>query len=186
MMIGQLSAARGDVAAARQDFARAAIHFEASIGSDNSKPAIAPYQSAGRAIVPGRGSTIAAAFAHSLIGSLGSASLCLSRMHGVTYGTPTWIWSVVVDHGLYVRGYNGQNSRWYQAAVRQKGGAYHRRRHDERNLIRISERIGKRSHRRRLSREVPRQSIPKPDDWRSRRHRQGYAGRHQCLIIDQS
>jgi hypothetical protein len=40
----------------------------------------------------------------------------------VTYGTPTWIWSVAVDDALYVRGYNGQNSRWYQAAVRQKAG----------------------------------------------------------------
>jgi hypothetical protein len=39
-----------------------------------------------------------------------------------TYGTPTWIWSVVVDDALYVRAYNGQNSRWYQAAMRQKGG----------------------------------------------------------------
>jgi hypothetical protein len=25
-----------------------------------------------------------------------------------------------VDDALYVRGYNGQDSRWYQAAVRQK------------------------------------------------------------------
>jgi hypothetical protein len=39
-----------------------------------------------------------------------------------TYGTPTWIWSVAVDDALYVRGYNGQSSRWYQAAVRQKAG----------------------------------------------------------------
>jgi hypothetical protein len=39
---------------------------------------------------------------------------------GVTYGTPTWIWSVAVDDALYVRAYNGQNSRWYQAAIRQK------------------------------------------------------------------
>src|SRR5713226_8304908 len=39
-----------------------------------------------------------------------------------TYGTPTWIWSVVVDDALYVRAYNGQNSRWYQAALRQKAG----------------------------------------------------------------
>lgn len=31
------------------------------------------------------------------------------RKDGVTYGTPTWIWSVVVDDGL---------SRWYQAAIR--------------------------------------------------------------------
>ena len=44
------------------------------------------------------------------------------REDGVTYGTPTWIWSVAVDHALYVRGYNGQDSRWYQAAVRQKAG----------------------------------------------------------------
>ena len=26
------------------------------------------------------------------------------------------------DDGLYVRAYNGQASRWYQAAVRQKAG----------------------------------------------------------------
>jgi hypothetical protein len=44
------------------------------------------------------------------------------REDGVTYGTPTWIWSVAVDHALYVRGYNGQDSSWYQAAVRQKAG----------------------------------------------------------------
>jgi hypothetical protein len=44
------------------------------------------------------------------------------RADGATYGTPTWIWSVAVDGGLYVRGYNGQDSRWYQAAIRQKAG----------------------------------------------------------------
>ncbi|HUN86910.1 MAG TPA: DUF2255 family protein [Terracidiphilus sp.] len=44
------------------------------------------------------------------------------REDGVTYGTPTWIWSVAVNDALYVRGYNGQSSRWYQAAVRQKAG----------------------------------------------------------------
>jgi hypothetical protein len=44
------------------------------------------------------------------------------REDGRTYGTPTWIWSVAVHDALYVRGYNGQNSRWYQAAVRQKAG----------------------------------------------------------------
>ncbi len=41
---------------------------------------------------------------------------------GLTYGTPTWIWCVAVDDALYVRGYNGQDSSWYQAAVRQKAG----------------------------------------------------------------
>jgi hypothetical protein len=44
------------------------------------------------------------------------------RNDGKTYGTPTWIWSVVVDGALYVRAYNGQNSRWYQAALQQKAG----------------------------------------------------------------
>ncbi len=44
------------------------------------------------------------------------------REDGTTYGTLTWIWSVVVDDGLYVRGNNGQKSSWYQAAIRQKAG----------------------------------------------------------------
>ena len=44
------------------------------------------------------------------------------REDGKTYGTPTWIWSVVVDGNLYVRGYNGQQSRWYQAAMAQRAG----------------------------------------------------------------
>ena len=44
------------------------------------------------------------------------------REDGKTYGTPTWIWSVAVDDTLYVRAYNGQKSRWHQAALRQKAG----------------------------------------------------------------
>jgi len=44
------------------------------------------------------------------------------REDGVTLGTLTWIWSVVVDDALYVRAYNGQASRWYQAALQQKFG----------------------------------------------------------------
>jgi hypothetical protein len=44
------------------------------------------------------------------------------REDGVTYGTPTWIWSVVVGDGLYVRAYNGTASRWYKAAMQQKRG----------------------------------------------------------------
>jgi hypothetical protein len=44
------------------------------------------------------------------------------REDGVTYGTPTWIWSVVVAGNLYARAYNGQKSSWYQAALRQKAG----------------------------------------------------------------
>lgn len=44
------------------------------------------------------------------------------RDDGVTYGTPTWIWSVAVDDDLYVRAYNGKQSRWHQAAMRLKSG----------------------------------------------------------------
>jgi len=44
------------------------------------------------------------------------------REDGKTYGTPTWIWSVVVDGALYVRAYNGTDSRWHKAALRQKAG----------------------------------------------------------------
>ena len=44
------------------------------------------------------------------------------REDGKTYGTPTWIWSVVVGDALYVRPYNGKNSRWYKAALQHKAG----------------------------------------------------------------
>ncbi len=44
------------------------------------------------------------------------------REDGKTYGTPTWIWSVMVDNNLYVRAYYGTKSRWYQAALKQKAG----------------------------------------------------------------
>ncbi|MBU68621.1 MAG: hypothetical protein CL858_24800 [Cupriavidus sp.] len=44
------------------------------------------------------------------------------RDDGKTTGTPTWIWCVQVDGELYVRGYNGKASRWYQAAAKQRAG----------------------------------------------------------------
>ena len=44
------------------------------------------------------------------------------REDGKTYGTPTWIWEVVVNGNLYVRAYNGVSSRWYKSAMQQKGG----------------------------------------------------------------
>ena len=44
------------------------------------------------------------------------------REDGKTFGTPTWIWSVAVEGDLYVRAYNGRNSRWHRAALRQKAG----------------------------------------------------------------
>lgn len=44
------------------------------------------------------------------------------RADGTTLGTPTWIWSVVVDGAVYVRAYNGTSSRWYGAATAQRAG----------------------------------------------------------------
>jgi hypothetical protein len=44
------------------------------------------------------------------------------REDGKTYGTPTWIWSVTVGDGIYVRAYNGKASRWFQAAMQQGAG----------------------------------------------------------------
>ena len=59
-----------------------------------------------------------------LEGIAGTDDLHISplREDGKTYGTPTWIWSVVVDGALYVRAYNGKDSCWYKAAQRQKTG----------------------------------------------------------------
>jgi hypothetical protein len=47
------------------------------------------------------------------------------REDGLTYGTPTWIWNVVIDGHLYVRAYNGPDSKWYKAALKQKAGQIH-------------------------------------------------------------
>jgi len=41
---------------------------------------------------------------------------------GKTYGTPTWIWSVVTNDRLFIRAWNGQNSRWYNSAIKQGAG----------------------------------------------------------------
>jgi hypothetical protein len=45
------------------------------------------------------------------------------RADGVTPGTPTWIWSVVVDGDLYARAWNGRRSSWFRAAVEQAAGS---------------------------------------------------------------
>lgn len=44
------------------------------------------------------------------------------RADGRTPGTPTWIWSVIVDGELYVRAWNGLQSRWYGSAKSQGAG----------------------------------------------------------------
>lgn len=41
---------------------------------------------------------------------------------GVTTGTLTWIWSVVVDGRVFVRAWNGTRSRWYRSAIAQRAG----------------------------------------------------------------
>ncbi len=56
------------------------------------------------------------------IGETDDLHIAPFREDGMTYGTPTWIWSVVVDGELYVRAYNGRKSRWYGAAMKQKAG----------------------------------------------------------------
>jgi len=47
------------------------------------------------------------------------------RADGITHGTPTWIWAVVVHGDLYARAYNGTRSRWYQAALARPAGRIH-------------------------------------------------------------
>lgn len=47
------------------------------------------------------------------------------RSEVVNYGTPTWIWEVVVDGNLYVRAYNGTRSSRYQSAIKEKSGHIH-------------------------------------------------------------
>jgi hypothetical protein len=57
-----------------------------------------------------------------LIASKDDFHIAPYRANGETFGTLTWIWSVTVSNKLYVRAYNGTNSRWYQAAMEQKAG----------------------------------------------------------------
>ncbi|MFF2031078.1 DUF2255 family protein [Arthrobacter sp. NPDC058192] len=56
------------------------------------------------------------------IGSTDDFHISPFRADGATYGTPTWIWSVVVDGAVYVRAYNGTSPRWYGSAMSQRAG----------------------------------------------------------------
>ena len=58
----------------------------------------------------------------SRIVAAGDLRIAPLRDDGKTPSTPTWIWCVAVEGELYVRAYNGQRSRWYQAAARQRAG----------------------------------------------------------------
>jgi Uncharacterized protein conserved in bacteria len=57
-----------------------------------------------------------------VIGTTDDFHIAPYRADEVTLGTPTWIWSVVVGGGVYVRAYNGTESRWYRAAHAQGAG----------------------------------------------------------------
>jgi hypothetical protein len=69
------------------------------------------------------------------------------RDDGTTYGTLTWIWSVVINGTLYVRAYNGQSSTWYQAALKARGGTHHCCRYDEGSNFCSCRRCVERPHR---------------------------------------
>ena len=55
------------------------------------------------------------------IGTADDLHIAPYRADGVP-GTLTWIWSVVVGDGLYVRAYHGRESSWYQSAVAYREG----------------------------------------------------------------
>jgi len=52
------------------------------------------------------------------------------RSDGLTYGTPTQTWALVVDGQVYVRAANGPASSWYQAAITQQAGRVRVDNHD--------------------------------------------------------
>jgi len=97
------------------------------------------------------------------------------REDGRTYGTPTWIWSVVVDDGLYVRGYNGQKSSWYRAAVRQNAGRITAAGMTKEVSFEPVDGPFERPNRRGIPCEVQRESLSQSDDQRTcpRRDNQG-------------
>lgn len=88
------------------------------------------------------------------------------REDGATYGTPTWIWEVVVDGSLYVRGYHGQKSRWYQAAVQQKAGRIIAAGMTRTVAFENCRRPDQRSHRRRLPRQIRQEPVSRADGQR--------------------
>ena len=86
------------------------------------------------------------------------------REDGKTYGTPTWIWSVAVDGDLYVRAYNGRNSRWHMAALRQKAGRITAAGMTREVAFELVSGGRQRPHRRCLPRQVPWRPVPRRDD----------------------
>ena len=97
------------------------------------------------------------------------------REDGVTYGAGVPIWSVAVDNALYVRGYVGQKTRWYQDALRQKAGRISAAGITKEVAFEPVEGPIERPHRRRLSCEVPQQPLSGSHGRTHRlRHSQGH------------
>ena len=81
------------------------------------------------------------------------------REDGVTYGTPTWIWSVAVGDDLYVRAYYGRRLSLVPGCATAEGGPNHRCRLNEGSRLRTGRRADQRPCRQRLSGEIPWQSV---------------------------
>ena len=71
------------------------------------------------------------------------------REDRVTYGTPTWIWSVVVDDSLYVRAYSGTVFALVQSRDAAEAWPDHRGRRDKERGIRTCRPTDQRCPRRR-------------------------------------
>lgn len=106
------------------------------------------------------------------------------REDGVTYGTTTWIWSVAVGDALYVRAYNGKNSRWHQAAMRQKAGRITTAGMTKEVTFELAG--GPTNDRIDDAYRAKYRNSPYLDPMisaRPRRHRQGHSARQGCLIV---
>jgi hypothetical protein len=72
----------------------------------------------------GKGATTLSAWTPEALASVASGDdfhLAPYREDGVTPGTPIRVWSVVVDDHVYVRSAT-PGSRWFAAAIRERGG----------------------------------------------------------------
>ncbi|BAS12695.1 conserved hypothetical protein [Arthrobacter sp. Hiyo8] len=97
------------------------------------------------------------------IGSTDDFHISPYRDDGTTPGTPTWIWSVVVEGDVYVRAYNGPASRWHSSAMTQGLGASA----PAASTLKLRSPGGRRDqrpHRRSLCEEIRRQPVSTADD----------------------
>src|SRR5437660_3300309 len=106
------------------------------------------------------------------------------REDGSTYGTPTWIWSVVVGDELYVACLQRHELTLVSGRAETEGGSHHGGRDDERGCLRAgARRRHERPDRCGISGEVRHERVSRPDDWpaRPRRDSPGHAARRRHL-----